>query len=121
VYRTLRKRAPGSMTPDLRSCVEAMLRQDDEAVIATVNERIDELRDAYLRRRLIPLRNRARRDRREGGIDEAKLRDVESRVELAQEAIDDARAEAARAEADAKWETVAWLHGLLEEITAEAG
>ena len=121
VYRTLRKRGPGSMTPDVRECVEAMLRQDDESIIAAVSERIDKLRDAYVRRRLIPLRTRFRRARREGEIDEAQLRDTESRVELAEKAIADARAEAASVEADAKWETVAWLHGRLEEISAEAG
>jgi len=121
VYRTLRKRAPGSMTPDLRSCVEAMLRQEDEAITAAVHERIDELRDVYLRRGLIPLRTRSRHERRQGKIDETQLRNVESRVALAEEAVAEARAEAASAEADAKWETVAWLHGWLEEITAEAG
>ncbi len=121
VYKTLRKRAPGSMTPDLRSCVGAMLRKDDEAIAAAVLERIDELRDVYLRRRLIPLRTRFRHKRRQGEIDDAQLRDLESRVDLAEEAVAEARAEAVSAEADAKWETVAWLHGMLEEITAGAG
>ena len=97
------------------------MRQDDESITAAVSERIDELRDAYVRRRLIPLRTRFRRARREGEIDEAQLRDTESRVELAEKAVADARAEAASVEADAKWETVAWLHGQLKEISAEAG
>ena len=121
VYRTLRKRGPGSMTPDLRSCVEAMLRQDSEAITAAVIERIDGLRDAYLRRGLIPLRNRSRRARTRGEIDETQLQAVESRVELAAEAVTNARAEAASAEADAKWETVAWLDARLAEITSGAG
>jgi len=100
--------------------VEAMLRQDDEVITAAVLERIDELRDVYLRRRLIPLRTRSRHEQRQGKIDGAQLRDVESRVALAEKAVAEARAEAASAEADAKWETVAWLYGRLEEITAGA-
>jgi hypothetical protein len=120
VYKTLRKRTPGSMTPDLRACVEAMLRQDDEAITAAVRERIDALRDAYVRRRLIPLRSRSRRGRQQGEIEEAQLQDAESRVDRAEKAVVDAHAEVASAETDAKWETVAWLHGRLEEISAGA-
>lgn len=121
VYRTLRKPAPGSMTPDVRACAEAMLARDDEAVTAVVREQIGRLRDTYVRERLIPRRSRAQRSRRSGDIEETELRDAESRVERAEAAVADALAEAESTEAEAKWDVVDWLDRRLRDLNAGAG
>ncbi len=117
VYKTLRKPRPGSMTPDLRACVADMLRQDDETITAIIQGQIEALRDAYVRRRLIPFRARTRRRRGAGEIDEAELRDAEIRLERAETAVAEALTQAESAEADTKWEAVARLHGQLQELS----
>lgn len=117
-FRTLRKAGAGRQVPELRACVVAMLRQDDDVIAAIVRDAVNELSRSCVPE-LRARRAAALMRRRRGEIGESELGRAAARVAEAEAAVATAREDSAMLEGADKWAAVTALRAELAAIVGD--